>query len=563
MSYILHKTINNKKYAYEITSFRDPETKKIKKKNLYLGIVRDDGSIEKRKETAIKECGILDFGDGYFLHEFLKSTNIFPLLSGMTKEHPEITSLIIYRICYQSAMSNVMTWYEGNIISVLLKNLDLSSQNISRILAYLGQEKVQREFFETYLNSVVDCQDNVIIDASSLPNQIHHSFSTWGHSDNAIEKQFRFLCVINQKTQTPLFYRFLPGNIVDISSLKNTLAELKLMGAKNKFVLLDAGYCSEENISDLYKNNIDFLIRLPAQRSLYKDCILTHLEGIEHIQYATQHDERVLFVKSIKTDLYGHTGFAYIVLDPTRKAKEIQSIVSTYLDDYKKQCYWFLMNDQIDFKKIKLPKNCITCYVKIKDNNEQLFYITGKKKDVKLLSIKEENKNKFAQLTENILDKSCLSENVIEQLMILSNQKKSDSSIDKDNMDFYFKKSGIMILISSKKIETIDIISSYHVRQNIEQIFGFFKNDLELLPIRKHNDSTIRGYLFLQFIILILFLQFRKKLEGKYTVEQAVLHARNLKCKVFEKTILVSEANKKQTEIYKLGDVVVPKNLGI
>ena len=563
MSYRIQKIINGKTYAYEITSFRDPETKKVKKKNLYLGIIREDGSVEKRKESMIKERGILDFGDGYLLYKFLEKTNIFPLLSEMIKEHPEIISLIIYRICYQSAMYNAETWYEGNIVSVLLKNIDLSSQNISRVLAYLGQEKIQRSFFEKYLNSVVDCQDSVIIDASSLPNQINHSFSTWGHSDSAIEKQFRFLCVINQKTQTPLFYRFLPGNIVDISSLKNTISELKLMGAKNKFALLDAGYCSEENLLDLYKNNIDFLIRLPAKRTLYKECILSHLEGIEHIQYATKYDERVLFVKPIEKDLYGHKGFAYIVLDPTRKAKEIHSIVSTYLDDYKKQCYWFLMNDQIEFKKIKLPKNCISCYVKIKDNHKQLFYIEGKKKQVTLLSIKEENQKKFEQLSENISDKTCLSEEIIEQLMILSNHKIKESTIEKECMDFYFKKSGIMILISSKKIEIIDIISSYYIRQNIEQIFGFFKDDLDSLPIRRHNDNTIQGYLFLQFIILILFLQFRKKLEGKYTVEQAVLFARNLKCKIFEKTILVSEANKKQTEIYKLGDVVVPKNLGI
>jgi transposase len=563
VSYILHKTIHGKKYAYEVTSFRDFETKKVKKKNLYLGIVGEDGSIKKRKKFVMKEHGILDFGDSYFLYEFFKKTNIFSLLNEMAKEHPEIISLIIYRICYQSAMHNAMTWYEGNIISVLQKNIDLSSQNISRILAYLGQEKIQRDFFETYLNSVIDCQDNVIIDASSLPNQINHSFSAWGHSDNAIEKQFRFLCVINQKTQTPLFYRFLPGNIVDISSLKNTITELKLMGAKNKFVLLDAGYYAEENLTDLYKNNIDFLIRLPAQRMLYKECILTHLEGIEHIKNATQYDERVLFVKPVEVDLYGHKGFAYIVLDPTRKAKEIQSIVKTYLDDHKKQCYWFLMNDQIDFKKIKLPKNCISCYVKIKNNNEQLFYIEGKKKGVKLLSIKENNRTSFEQLTKNISDKTYLSEDIIDRLMALSDHKKNEHSIEKDSMDFYFKKSGIMILISSKKIETIDIISSYYIRQNIEQIFGFFKDDLELLPIRKHNDNTIKGYLFLQFIILILFLEFRKKLEGKYTVEQAILHARNLKCKIFEKTILVSEANKKQAEIYKLGDVVVPKNLGI
>jgi hypothetical protein len=57
------------------------------------------------------------------------------------------------------------------------------------------------------------------------------------------------------------------------------------MGAKNKFVLLDVGYYSEENIIELYENNIDFLMRL---RSLYKTCILTHLEDIEQIQYATK-----------------------------------------------------------------------------------------------------------------------------------------------------------------------------------------------------------------------------------------------------------------------------------
>jgi len=564
MSYILHKTINHKKYAYEVTSFRDPETKKIKKKNLYLGIVRDDGSIENRKEAAIKENGILDFGDGYLLYEFFKRTNIFSILTNdIIKEAPEIFPLIIFRICYQSAMHNAKAWYEGNILSVLINNVDLSSQNISRVLAYLGQEKIQRKFFETYLNSIPDYQESVIIDASSLPNQINHSFSMWGHSDNAIEKQFRFLCVISQRNQTPLFYRFLPGNIVDVSSLKNTIDELKLMGAKNKFVLLDAGYYSEENVVELYEKNIDFLTRLPSQRSLYKDCILQHLEDIEHIQYATKYDERVLFIKPIKVNLYGYSGFAYIVLDPTRKAKEMQSVVSSYLDDYKKQCYWFLMNDQIDFNKIKFPSNCISCYVKIKGNHEQLFYIEGNKKRVKLLSIKKENQKKFEKLTENIVDKTCLSEDIIHRLIKLSNHKKNDPSIEKENMEFYFKKSGIMILVSSKKIESIDVISSYYIRQNVEQIFGFFKDDLDALPIRKHNDNTIRGYLFLQFIILILFLEFRKKLEGKYTVEQAILHAKNLKCKIFENKILISEANKKQAEIYTLGGVVVPKNLGI
>src|ERR1700722_845111 len=322
MSYIIQKIINGKKYAYEVTSFRDKNTKKVMKKNKYLGIVTEDGGIKKNKEY-MKESSVLDFGDGYLFYEFFKGSNLSTLLDENIKIFPEILALIIYRICYQSAMYNAISWCEGNIISILCKSSDLSSQNISQVLAYLGQEEVQKSFFDCYLKSVESYQENIIIDASSLPNQIHHPFNEWGHADNSIEKQFRFLCVLDQKTKTPLFYRFLPGNIIDISTLKTTISELKLMGAKNKFVLLDAGYYSEENIIELYKNNIDFLMRLPSQRSLYKTCILRHLEDIEQIQYATQYDKRVLFVKPLQTMLYDHPGWVYIVLDPTRKAKEM------------------------------------------------------------------------------------------------------------------------------------------------------------------------------------------------------------------------------------------------
>lgn len=564
MSYIRLKTINSKKYAYEITSIRDPETKKVKKKNLYLGIVNDDGSIKKRKDIIMKESGILDFGDGYLLYEFFKNSNLASLLLDDTKEFPEIIALIIYRICYQSAMHNATNWIDGNILSILCKKIDFSSQNISRVLAYLGQEAIQRAFFEKYLGTVVEEQENIIIDASSLPNQIHHPFSEWGHADSCIEKQFRFLCVLGQKTKTPLFYRFLPGNIVDISSLKSTLDELRLLNAKNKFVLLDAGYYSEDNILELYKNEIDFLIRLPSQRTLYKSCITKDVGDIERIEYAMKYDERVLFVKPLEVDLYGKKGWAYIVLDPTRKAKEIKTVVTTYLDDYKKQCYWLVLkNEQIDFKKIKLPKNCISCYVKLENKNDQLFFIEKQKKEVKLLTIKEENQEKFIQLSDEISNKSFLSEIIIEQLMQLSDHEKKSPILERENLDYYFKKSGIMILVSSKKIETIDVISTYYIRQNIEQIFGFFKDDLSSLPVRRHNDETIKGYLFLQFIVLILFLQLREKLEGSYTIEQAMLLTRNLKCKVFEKEILILEASKKQTEIYQLLGTVVPKNLGI
>ena len=107
-----------------------------------------------------------------------------------------------------------------------------------------------------------------------------------------------------------------------------------------------------------------------------------------------------------------------------------------------------------------------------------------------------------------------------------------------------------MVLIISKDIEAKKVISCYYMRQSVEQVFGFMKDDLDSLPVRRHNDETIRGYLFLQFIVLIIFVQLRQKLESKYTVEQALLQMRNLKCKVFTDKILVAELTKRQKDVF-------------
>lgn len=90
----------------------------------------------------------------------------------------------------------------------------------------------------------------------------------------------------------------------------------------------------------------------------------------------------------------------------------------------------------------------------------------------------------------------------------------------------------------------------YYTRQSIEQIFGFTKDDLEILPIRCHKQETVRGYLFLQFLLLIVFIGLRKKLQEHYTVEQAIIISRAPKCKVFSNKILIQDLTKQQTKLF-------------
>jgi transposase len=236
--------------------------------------------------------------------------------------------------------------------------------------------------------------------------------------------------------------------------------------------LVDAGYFSAANIEELYNSKIDFLTRIPSSRAIYKELINKEVGDLEKIENAVKYNKRALFVKKVEIELYKHKAYAYIVLDPLRKSKELGEHLNEYLG---------LTTEEQDFDKAKTK----------------------------------------------------------------------------------LSRCGVMALVSSKDIEASEVVSCYYMRQSVEQVFGFMKDDLDSLPIRRHNDETIRGYLFLQFIILIIFIQLRKKLESKYTVEQALLQLRNLKSKAFSKQLVIAELTKSQKEVFGLCGVIVPKTLGI
>ena len=122
---------------------------------------------------------------------------------------------------------------------------------------------------------------------------------------------------------------------------------------------------------------------------------------------------------------------------------------------------------------------------------------------------------------------------------------------------------GIMVLVSSSEISKDDVVPAYYIRQTAEMLFGFSKDDIGILPLRVHSEEVLSGFLFLQFITLIAFVQMKKGLEKDYVVEEALLNFRNLKCKIYDKEIVVSELTRKQKEIGAKLKVMVPKSLGI
>lgn len=475
MSFIRYKTFGNQEYAYEVTSYWDPKLKKTRQKQRYLGVVMDkeNGVFKKKRKDQPKlvENLILDFGDVYLLYRFMEQVGLLDFVQGFFGDRADtLLSLICYRLCYPSAMQYAESWYTGSFSCVLFKEAHVSSQRISDFFVSIGDERVLRGFFQQYIPLFTHADEGVIIDSSSLPNQNHFPFTAWGYHSGGIDKQIRFLFVIDKKSNLPLFFRYLPGNVIDVSSLQVTMDELKQYQVNCGYVLLDAGFFSQSNIEELYAEEIDFFTRLPSSRKLFKQLIVEEAGGLECFDHAVQYGERALFIKKRRVDLFGRMVYAYIVLDPERKGRETKKVLLTALDD---------------------------------------------------------------------------------------------EDVDRKEVDFRLLKKGVMILVSSFEMTKEEVVPSYYVRQMVERLFGFSKDDLRLLPLRVHKEESLRGFLLLQFMSLVVFVLLKKAIGKDHTVEEILLTLRNLKCKVFDDEILVQELTRQQKEIVEQLDVMVPKKLGV
>ena len=68
----------------------------------------------------------------------------------------------------------------------------------------------------------------------------------------------------------PVYFRYVAGNIIDVSTLITTVSELQQYGISVSQAILDAGYFSEKNALELLDNEIPFLTRLAPNKPIFK-----------------------------------------------------------------------------------------------------------------------------------------------------------------------------------------------------------------------------------------------------------------------------------------------------
>jgi len=291
----------------------------------------------KEQDTTKTERLILDFGDSFFLSQYLEGQIFRDAFYKVLPEQTDtLLSLMFYRILTdKKANYYADTWWQGNYASMLFPKAKLASQRVSEFLADVGCEDVQRRFFQEYFRLLYGEQGTtgILIDSSGLPNASKMSITQISNHNGDINLETRLIYVIDRKTGMPIYFRYCPGNIVDVTTLCTTLVELRQYGIAIDYAIVDAGYCSEENISELYANHVRFLTRLAPNRTLFKDVAKEHLPDLATSANALRYGNRLLYMKKVPVELYGNAGFAYIGVDVDSKNQQMKREAFAAIDD--------------------------------------------------------------------------------------------------------------------------------------------------------------------------------------------------------------------------------------
>ena len=280
----------------------------------------DEGVIEPAQPSA-REKLILDYGDSYVLNEVITATGFKDIITAVFPfDKDTVLSMLFYRVLSGGASRYALTYWEGSYTRLLFPAALLESQRVSEFYKRIGDEFYHREFFKAYIAHIrPQVGTGVLVDSTGLPNDIHIPLTAVNNHNGVISNEARLILVVDRRSGLPLYFRYVAGNIVDVSTLKTTLTELKCSGIDVEYAIVDAGYYSGKNIEDLQNAEIAFITRLKPNLKLYKGLVAEHAHDIGASKHLVKYQSRFLHIKRVEVPLIKKAGHAYICQDDDLK----------------------------------------------------------------------------------------------------------------------------------------------------------------------------------------------------------------------------------------------------
>lgn len=282
--------------------------------------------LERKTKYPKRPTLIVSFGDIFLLDEFLKKSGLMNAVDAIAyKNLDTLHALLTYYILTSYANCHAEDWWELTYAKYLYPKAQMESQRISDALADIGSEEAKRNFFKKYFrflekrtDTTKGIDDGVLIDSSGLPNSIHFPLTAINNHNGVISEELRLIYVVQQHTGMPFFFRYVAGNVIDVSTITRTIAELKANGVNTKFAILDAGYYTSKNADALLDAGVSFMARMKSNFKAYQNAIKEHLGSLVSKDNAVIYNNRLVYIKLIPCKIgqkENRPAYAYLCKD--------------------------------------------------------------------------------------------------------------------------------------------------------------------------------------------------------------------------------------------------------
>jgi len=264
-------------YKYEVEYKYSAETKRTKKitKRLLGKITESDGFVASDKNTLREKAEKIPKVDIKMFGIYkLFSSLIFNELSGLQSLFDQelsqrLLTVAMMRFAFQCPIKRMQNYHAHDFCSEFWSKNGLNDKQITATLKTVGENRERLvSWMKTRLVSSDEKNaDMVMIDSThiqTLSENIHINAKGYNPAHN-YDPQVRLMYIFSAKLQQPVYYRLINGNIVDISSMKQCVAEL---AAENVIFIADKGFYSQANIKELDNNNLQYIIPLHRNNSL-------------------------------------------------------------------------------------------------------------------------------------------------------------------------------------------------------------------------------------------------------------------------------------------------------
>lgn len=331
---------------------------------------------------------------------------------------------------------------------------DLPSQRSSDLFGSIG-EHAKQQFFQFQSSRRLETEylayDTTSISSySKLMKQVK-----WGkNKDHDLLPQINLALVYGQESRLPVYYRKLPGNMSDVSTVQKMLADIDFLNIDKVNLVMDRGFYSEANVNALYKKHYKFLM---AARI-----------GLSFIQK---------------------------VLDPVRETMKSRSCYSS-----EARLYFFSQMIPWNYKETKKRSGEVV-------TSEKRLYLHLYYNDQRAVDDKMAFDHLLDQLEEELCnDKRKKShEPLYEKYYDIKRTPKRGVQITPKQkaIDEARKNYGYFALISNGVKDPLEALQIYRSKDVIEKAFGNLKERLNMRRTSVSSAENLDGKLFVQFVALM------------------------------------------------------------